>query len=74
MCAIEEYARMRFTLFWNSASRLPVNMEAMAMIENTRNTGAKLCDPRLMEIAQQQREHAAFGNSGDESCHRRRRP
>ena len=60
MCAIEEYARIRFTLFCNSASRLPANMEATAMIENTKNTGAKLCVTRLMEVAQQQSEHAAF--------------
>ena len=31
---MEEYARMRLTLSWRSASRLPAIMEAMAMAVN----------------------------------------
>ena len=65
---------MRFTLFCKSARRLPANMEAMAIIENTRSTGREAVGSRLVEIAQQQREHAAFRNGGDKGRHRRGRP
>ena len=42
---MEEYARMRFTLLCNSARRLPTIMEAIAMMLNTRKTGARSCAP-----------------------------
>ena len=32
---MDEYARMRLTLSWRSASRLPATIEAMAIAANT---------------------------------------
>ena len=35
---MEEYARMRLTLSWRSASRLPASMDAMATAASARNS------------------------------------
>ncbi len=65
---------MRFTLFSIEREQVPREHGSDGDNREHQKHGCEAVGSRLVEITQQQREHAAFGNSGDEGRHRRGRP